>query len=783
MQAIDAPRSIIDASPSAVIDSNAVATADARTASDAIGADDAAPDAIEIDAAPLSSCGNNILEPGEACDDGNTHDGDCCSADCTQVTSCGGGGIDFTTGNVVGAISWNGAPITGAAATSMFVRAGSGGSTYLGRDGSYAISNIAVGSYTVGAFGNSGPFPGTNGNGGDCAITADQVASQSVVVSGNTTTTADFDITASAGRVVGSITLNGAPVALPIIEVPLLCQGDWAAAGYVGSAWLSDNVGNFEHYMPAGDFIADIALPGGHHLGSVTFTITAGQTTDLGNLNFSVGAIDGAITWNGSVVSGAEVTTMFLLANAASGTGESYVDTTGHFQISNVAADTYDVGLFGNSGPFPGSNNGGSCTLVVDELADRSVTVTAGATTAANVDITATAGQVIGSITLNGQPVANPIVEVTAMCGGPAWAAAGYPGAGWFTDGTGNFAHFLPPGDYSADVAEPNGVHLGSIPFTVIAGQTTDVGVNDYATGSITGSVTWNGSVVSGAGVEKIRVGMQGGVGADLNVDGSYSILNLLPGTYSDGLFASSGDDRCDSASTLLADANSVEVTAGATTVSNYDITATAGRVLGTITINGTPLPFPTIVDQALCGQPWSSDGSGNFENYMPVGSYTAAVSSSTGPLGTFDFSITAGQSTEVDALTTAVGSNVATAAAGGIAQVGGITLRFSSVTTAGTTTVVSSGVGPAASNGLAIVGISGQPHYWAATTSAVFSGAVSVCIHYDPSDVVGTQSNVKLVDAAAGFVDLTSSVDTINHVVCGSATSLSTFAVAEPAP
>lgn len=34
-------------------------------------------------------CGNGVLDPGESCDDGNTLDGDCCSAACTVPEGCG----------------------------------------------------------------------------------------------------------------------------------------------------------------------------------------------------------------------------------------------------------------------------------------------------------------------------------------------------------------------------------------------------------------------------------------------------------------------------------------------------------------------------------------------------------------------------------------------------------------------------------------------------------------------------------------------------------------------
>ena len=49
-----------------------------------------------MDAGPGQPCGNGVLEPTERCDDGNTSNGDLCSADCQAVQL--GCGADVTTG-------------------------------------------------------------------------------------------------------------------------------------------------------------------------------------------------------------------------------------------------------------------------------------------------------------------------------------------------------------------------------------------------------------------------------------------------------------------------------------------------------------------------------------------------------------------------------------------------------------------------------------------------------------------------------------------------------------
>ena len=43
-------------------------------------------------------CGNGIQDPGEVCEDGNTEDGDGCSADCLSDESCGNGIVDIAAG-------------------------------------------------------------------------------------------------------------------------------------------------------------------------------------------------------------------------------------------------------------------------------------------------------------------------------------------------------------------------------------------------------------------------------------------------------------------------------------------------------------------------------------------------------------------------------------------------------------------------------------------------------------------------------------------------------------
>jgi hypothetical protein len=229
---------------------------------------------------------------------------------------------------------------------------------------------------------------------------------------------------------------------------------------------------------------------------------------------------------------------------------------------------------------------------------------------------------------------------------------------------------------------------------------------------------------------------------------------------------------------------STVTVTAATTTTHDLDISATTGRVVGAITVNGAPLPNPAIYLEPQCGYPWGADDSGHFAHHFPPGSYTASVRSNGSLLGSFAFTVLTGQTTDVDIGTTPTGIDVTVELSGGIDAVGGISLTFTEVLTSGQTTVVESGAGPPPDTGFRIVGLSGQPRYWNIDTAAEFVPPVEVCIHYDPADTQGNEENLTLRhDDGDGWEDITDSIDVDANIICGLADSLSPFAVFEPLP
>jgi Tol biopolymer transport system component len=107
------------------------------------------------------------------------------------------------------------------------------------------------------------------------------------------------------------------------------------------------------------------------------------------------------------------------------------------------------------------------------------------------------------------------------------------------------------------------------------------------------------------------------------------------------------------------------------------------------------------------------------------------------------------------------------------------IDLNFSNVTDGGTTSVTSSTTGPPPPNGFKI---GNPPTYYDITTTATFFGAVSVCINYSGASYKN-ENTLKLWhfnSATSEWENITVSLDTVNHIICGQTTSLSPFVVFE---
>ena len=108
------------------------------------------------------------------------------------------------------------------------------------------------------------------------------------------------------------------------------------------------------------------------------------------------------------------------------------------------------------------------------------------------------------------------------------------------------------------------------------------------------------------------------------------------------------------------------------------------------------------------------------------------------------------------------------------------LSLGFSSVTATGVTTVIPVAEGPSPPEGLRL---GEETVYYELNTTATFTGPVELCLDYSGMDV-GNESELKLYHyVGEAWVDITTSLDMENDIICGEVSSLSIFALMVPRP
>jgi len=501
-------------------------------------------------------------------------------------------------GNLSGTLYWNGSPVQGNGTGTIFVLVPAVTGSYINSSGSFTFNSIAAGSYAVNVYGNG------------CALTTYLLGSSSAIVPAGATVIDDIDLTSTAGRVQGTVYLNGTPMPSPNISIDGLC-----------GQWQTGPTGTFSHFLPPGSYTARVNNSSGFSIGTFNFTISAGQTTDVGIVNVNTTVVSGQVLWNGAPVSGLGVTNLFAFVQNIAG---SYIGSDGSFSLTGIPSGTYNLNIYGNG-----------CSQPNYQLGSTSITSTGGTLTT-NVDISGTAGRVTGVITVNGSPFPNPRISISGLCGQ------------WQSLSDGSFAHYLPPGSYSANVAGSAGT-LGALNFTIVAGQTTDLSAVNFNAGNLTAPLLWNGAPVSGSGTANLTAALYSGstfVAANyLNgALGAFSFSGVGPGAYQVLVYQNGCVDSADQ----ISDSVPVTIIGGLLTTANIDISATAGRVAGWVTVNGVALPSPQIAVAGLCGN-WETNTDGTFLHYLAPGNYSAQITGPSGPLGTFSFTIVAGQTTRAD--------------------------------------------------------------------------------------------------------------------------------------
>jgi hypothetical protein len=678
--------------------------------------------------------------------------------------------LNFETGNVSGTIRWNGSPVAPQHLLGGLFASESNGVGFWVWDSSYSAVNLAAGSHTLALYG-----------GAYCFAPRNRLGETSFTVSAGQTTTADFDLTTSAGEVRASITASGAPLAGAWIVLDSACPiGSMPTYRHASVlfGFTTDGVGALSRLLVPGAYTAQVYGPSGR-VGSFAFSVAAGETTNLGTIDFSTGSLQWSVSWQGAPANPQDI--FSAAARDSAGTAFWLFDSNG--TAASVPVGTHTVRLFANS-----------CSDETNKLGESTLTIEPGATSAGAFDLTSSAGRVVGALKLNGSPFPDarlafdtacmtdpfgfnsPLGFFTSIYSDPADLIS--PTFAAAPDGT--FSRLLAPGSYTANVFGASG-RAHSFTFTIAAGETTNLGDVDVQSGEAHGTILWNGAAIGTreSSGPPLFITEAGGVG--FYVEGSlYSAANLAPGDHSLALQSSTCDASKIGETTFT-------LSPGSTVTSNFDLTATAGKLVGSINVNGQPLQTYVTLS-SNCTYMFTDQG-GAFARLLAPGDYEANVWGQSGLFARFNFKIFAGKTTNVDGVTTPVGHEVRTELAGGPGMVGGISLVFPDVTSAGETFVAENG-GPPGTPPPTAFKLVGE-RFWDIDSSALFAGMVEVCFHYDQAWVgeecsaanpFADECQMRLFhDNGSGFVDITTSNFTDSNLICGETSSLSPFALFKP--
>ncbi len=165
--------------------------------------------------------------------------------------------------------------------------------------------------------------------------------------------------------------------------------------------------------------------------------------------------------------------------------------------------------------------------------------------------------------------------------------------------------------------------------------------------------------------------------------------------------------------------------------------------------------------------------GDGGIATSASLANPSAVVVDSSGSLFIADTKNNRIRRVSSSSVNTPAGAAVAVPLNGGATIAGGASTTFTNVISAGTTNITTSGSGPAPPAGFLL----GSPAvYSSLTTTATFSGSITVCINYTG---ITFSSSPQLFHFEGGsWTNVTVSVDTVNQIVCGAVSSLSPFTI-----
>ena len=571
------------------------------------------------------------------------------------------------------------------------------------------------------------------------------------------TTTVDFETNGIAGLVTGSITVNGTPLNGGRLQI----RDD--LFNILDECTHTDSNGDFSIILLTDQVLdftysATVYASDNSFIGSFTIqAIDPGDTLALGTMDFQAATLQGTVLWGGSPVS-------TLLGDAPCGL-QVYA---GGNATKTIASD--------GSYYFPALTTGERTLLIRSSqnftLFDGpTVNLTQGVTVQ-DIDLTSAFSLVTGVVEVSGAPYASPYLDIN------------YGGLCQVGAADGSFAFLLPPGDYGVAVrSAAQQCADASFTFTAgPAGTTTALGtvaalpITGCPNATVSGQLLFNGAPYQPVGAST------GSCGAEVRVDNT-AIQLQADGSFQGTANVANGSKQLSLYfPTWSAAYATVWLVNGLTTTVDFETNGIAGLVTGSITVNGTPLnggrlqirdDLFNILDECT-----HTDSNGDFSIILLTDqvldfTYSATVYASD---NSFIGSFTIQDIDPGDTILYATASGTTSSGSQVEQELQGVAITFEVVTSEGTTTVTFTSVGPPPPPG---VEPGSEPVNYQVSTTAGVEGTTEICASYDP-ETIGAEDDLVLlhwVDDA--WVNVTTFVDNVNHLVCGEVTSFSPFLVA----
>jgi PKD repeat protein len=601
--------------------------------------------------------------------------------------------------------------------------------------------------------------------------------------------TQNFEVNGTMALVTGTLTVNGGAPGSSYYACLSDQYGLYTCArphAATGSFTLMDFAGNRSlGVRGTNTYIATLATR--------SYTAGAGETVDLGTVAVSAGALTGRVEYDGKPLSDLG---MRYVQGCFLYLGVDLSPQMQSFCASPFTLDALPTGTHSFQLKFyPGTTN-----QSLFPIGTVDATVLEGQTTDQTFELNGVMGLVTGTLREGDHaPAAGAYVVCNASLGSSQPCTAPDPTTGAFTllDVAGN---------RTATVRRVNDYSGGqTFSYTISNGHTTDVGTVDIVATRVTFETQYKHSPLSAIGVSSqaycefylyrdpspsnpsgtfVNAFCPGGTADRITVE------NLSEGEHVFQLrYIGPPATQFDGAAVV--GTATVNVVSGTPATHTFELGGVMGLVSGELTINGQApgsgylLCTGSFSYYYPCVSPDPVTGSFKFLDLAGARLGIVRVPSSAAAASSFGYTVVAGETTIVGTTTggvsgnTDVGTHVSITPVDAATGTSPATLVFAEVRSGGLTTVSTSGTGPAKPPKTKL----GQPaYYYNIATSATYGGTISLCINYSTT-TFSNPSKARLLhgDGAGGWIDITTSNDLENHVICGETASLSPFLIVEP--